>query len=375
MKILALEPYHGGSHKAFLDGWCSVSRHQWTTLGLPAHQWKWRMRHAAVTLAEQVDRLAAEGGAWDLLFCSDMLNLAEFRGLVTGDVGSLPAVAYFHENQLTYPVRHEDERDLHFAYTNFTTALTATEVWFNSAFHRDSFLEALAVFLGCMPDYSSIGRVEDIRSKSYIHPQGIQRIPPRRDRLPGSPVVLWAARWEHDKNPELFFAALDVLQGQGLDFRASVIGEQFSDVPEVFGEARRNLGQRVVRWGYQDSREEYVRALLEADIVVSTANHEFFGVSMVEAIAAGAFPLLPDRLAYPELIKAGGAVRPEEFLYDGSQSDLVQKLGALITSAAEGTLWRGDSVRIHQAVERFYWDNLAPELDTALERVVSRSRS
>ena len=60
MKVLALEPYYGGSHKAFLDGWRAHSRHEWTILGLPAYKWKWRMRHAALTFAEQVrERTAA----------------------------------------------------------------------------------------------------------------------------------------------------------------------------------------------------------------------------------------------------------------------------------------------------------------------------
>ena len=57
MKILALEPYHGGSHKAFISGWSSNSRHEWTVLGLPAYKWKWRMRHAAITFADQVAQL------------------------------------------------------------------------------------------------------------------------------------------------------------------------------------------------------------------------------------------------------------------------------------------------------------------------------
>ena len=35
MKVLALEPYYGGSHKAFLDGWQKHSRHEFTVLGLP----------------------------------------------------------------------------------------------------------------------------------------------------------------------------------------------------------------------------------------------------------------------------------------------------------------------------------------------------
>ena len=36
-------------------------------------------------------------------------------------------------------------------------------------------------------------------------------------------------------------------------------------------------------------------------MAVSTSNHEFFGVSMVESAFAGCFPLVPDRLVYPEI--------------------------------------------------------------------------
>ena len=35
LKILALEPYYGGSHKAFLDGWIARSVHDWTLLSQP----------------------------------------------------------------------------------------------------------------------------------------------------------------------------------------------------------------------------------------------------------------------------------------------------------------------------------------------------
>lgn len=58
----------------------------------------------------------------------------------------------------------------------------------------------------------------------------------------------------------------------------------------------------VRSWGYLDSRQSYWRALADCDVVVSTANHEFFGVSVAEAVSMGCIPLLPQRLAYPELV-------------------------------------------------------------------------
>ena len=44
LRILALEPYYGGSHRAFLDGLAARSRHAWTVLSMPARKWKWRIR-------------------------------------------------------------------------------------------------------------------------------------------------------------------------------------------------------------------------------------------------------------------------------------------------------------------------------------------
>jgi len=369
MRILALEPYYGGSHQAFLDGWSRAGRHEWTILPLPAYKWKWRMRHAAVTFAEQVRQKLSEGSRWDLLFCSDMLNLAEFLGLAPKEVRDLPSLIYFHENQLTYPVRVENERDYQFGLTNMTSALAAGAVWFNSTFHRDSFLQALQSLLSRMADYQPLDAVVRIGAKSAVLPLGVKTLARRSPRRPGPLRILWAARWEHDKNPEEFFEAIRRLKERQIPFRISVIGEQFREVPEVFAWARHYLAGHIDRWGYQEDRADYEAALLEADVFVSTASHEFFGLSAVEATLAGAYPLVPKRLAYPEVFDLGGNESAGEFFYEGGAVDLADRLADLASrSARNGSLLEA-AEPIRARLRRFEWPNLAPVLDNAVEQV------
>jgi glycosyltransferase involved in cell wall biosynthesis len=370
MKVLALEPYYGGSHRAFLDSWSEQSAHSWTTMGLPPYKWKWRMRHGALTLARRVAQLINDEAQWDLLFASDMLDLAQFLGLAHPSLRSLPSVVYFHENQLTYPVRVEKEHDLHFAMTNFSTAVASDTIWFNSAFHRDSFLEALPAFFKRMPDFYPDDDIAALRAKSSIHPPGVSTLRKARSPRPAGPVrILWAARWEHDKAPETFFAALRALEGRGVDFRLSVLGESFREQPSVFEDARARFAARIDHWGFLPAREDYEAVLNEADLFVSTARHEFFGISAVEAVAAGAFPVLPYRLSYPEVMRPLANAVGGEIFYEGGVRPLARKLAELSARAARDTLWpNSDRDLGRRLMERYHWSRLGPELDDALER-------
>ena len=366
INILALNPYHGGSHRAFLDDWKTRSRHAFDTLTLPAYKWKWRMRHAAVTFAEQVAVLIETGQTWDALFCTDMLNLAEFRGLAPPAVRDLPAVVYFHENQLTYPQQNDTERDLHFAFTNITTALAADEVWFNSEFHRDAWLTAVDRLLQSMPDFQPVGTGDAIRAKSDVQPPGIEPFPSPAARQAGPLRIAWVARWEHDKNPEMFFEAIRLLESHGVDFRLSVLGESFANSPTCFTDARERFSHRIDHWGFLESRDAYREALVDADVVVSTADHEFFGIAVVEAVAAGCFPLVPRRLAYPEVLGDDN-----KFFHDDTPTGIAEQLRTLSHRLANGDLWNGDRLRGGKRVERFDWSRRADELDAACDRVVA----
>lgn len=371
MKILALEPYYGGSHRAFLDQWGSHSCHQWTLLTLPPNKWKWRMRHAAWTFARQVESRLAAGESWDLVLVSDMLDLAQFKGLIPSALHPVAHLVYFHENQLTYPVRAEKERDLHFALTNFSTALTADSVWFNSSFHRDSFLGALPALFKRMPDHRPAPEIERIHRRSEVHPPGVLPLDTAcLPRAPGPVRILWAARWEHDKAPETFFAALRSLEARGVEFRLSVLGERFRQVPPEFDAAHRRFADRLDHWGYQSDPEHYRAALAHADLYVSTARHEFFGISAVEAVTAGAYPVLPRRLSYPEVMAPLTAVLGDDLFYTGGVRPLTRKLAELAQRVAAGTLWpTGEREVGRRAMQCYAWPHVARLHDDALERV------
>ncbi len=119
MKVLALEPWYGGSHKAFLNGLMKHSRHDFNAVTMTARFWKWRMHGGAVTMARKVEELARKGDLPDVIFASDMLNLPAFLALARRFMTDVPVVLYMHENQLTYPLPEGSERDFTYAYINY----------------------------------------------------------------------------------------------------------------------------------------------------------------------------------------------------------------------------------------------------------------
>jgi glycosyltransferase involved in cell wall biosynthesis len=309
LSVLVLEPYYGGSHKSFLNGLRQHLPFNFEFMTLPARKWKWRMRLSAPFYAQELHK---SGKRYNRILCSTFVDVASFRGLAPSWVRKVPLLTYYHENQFTYPIQVDDERDFHFSLTNLTTALASDSLAFNSSYNLESFTEGIKKLVKYSYDLKLDNPVWKILKKSIVLSPGIDFSV--IDAVEGSdktgpPVILWNHRWEHDKNPVLFFEALFELDREGIDFNLVVLGESFKSRPAVFDEARKRLSDRILHFGYARSRRDYAHWLKQGSMVVSTTGHEFFGIAVIEAVRAGCRPLLPKRLSYPELF-------PEEFLYN-----------------------------------------------------------
>lgn len=283
------------------------------------------MQLAAPWFAERILEAFDRGEKVEGIFSTSFLDVAVLRSMLARRGRHLPLALYFHENQFAYPVRGGPNDMFQFTAINFNSGLCADKVAFNSQYNRDSFLKGVSRYLKKAVDMEVAHLVDDIREKSTILYPGMdygfldgER---RREPTDRTPVIVWNHRWEHDKGPESFFAALEELDREGLAFRVMVLGENFERVPEVFGRAEKKLAHRFVHFGYAPSRERYGELLQRADIVVSTAKHEFFGIAVLEAVRAGCRPLVPDRLSYRELF-------PKKYRY--RSGELTAALRALL---------------------------------------------
>jgi glycosyltransferase involved in cell wall biosynthesis len=365
LRIAAIEPYFGASHRSFLEGLQHHSRHAVEIFSLAPRMWKWRVRGAALHFAP----LLAQAGDFDVLLCSDFVNVADLRALLPPRLRVCPVLYYLHENQLSYPLSPNEEPDPYFGFTNILSCLSAECVAFNSEFHRREFLEHVPRFLPRLPDYRPQWIRRELR-KAEVLPVGLDlaeldaaRHPGRQERPPDAPRrILWNHRWEFDKGPELFFGALQSLLEDDVPFAVDIVGESFAQRPLEFDTARRRLGPRLGRFGWVESREDYLRLLWDADLVVSTARQEFFGISMAEAVWCGAHPIAPRALVYEELYGGPGSTRR---LYRSPQ-ELAQVLRRALTEPLPPA-----ARHIRERLQACGWDVVAPRFDARFEALAA----
>ena len=357
MKFLLVEPFYGGSHKNFADGLVAYSRHKIELMGLPPRFWKWRMRGAALEFFRRLPDPRKFHG----IIATNLMSAADLKALLGAQCP--PMLVYFHENQLTYPTAPGQPVDYHYGFTDITSALVARRVLFNSHSHLCGFLAALPEFIGMMPDMRPNWAESRIRQKSGVcrpgcHFPGPGAYVPSARQEP--PLVIWNHRWEHDKNPGAFFDALYALAGRGIDFRAAILGQSFTNRPLEFDAAAKRLPGQIVQFGYASPHTTYVDWLKRGTVVVSTALQENFGISVVEAARYGCLPLLPERLSYPEIIPR----KFHETVLYRTEDELAGKLADILLRPAA---YEADRKAIAAAMAEFSWQQRIMGFDAELE--------
>ncbi len=362
-RVLFVEPFYGGSHKAFLDGLVAHSRHDFQLLTLPEGEWRRRMRRGAQELAPLARELP---GDFDCVIASDMLDLPAFLALTRPRFERTPVAVYFHENQMTYPRLKGTKFNSWFGQINFMSALAADAVAFNSEYHRQDFLAALRSLEAQPNNWLLPEGIETVEAKASVLPVGVQldwldAIPESR-AANGPRTLLWNHRWEFDKAPELFVRALRHARTQGWPFRLIVMGEPGDNPSDAMLTLPQEFPDEILHFGYAESRDEYGRLLKQADIAVSTTRHEFFGIGMIEAMAAGCVPLAPRRYNYPSLVPAACH---DKLLWE-EEAGLLERLKALLTRPLPA------SELFVEAAGRYSWRTVAPAWDHFIDRL-SRS--
>ncbi len=302
--ILLLSAYGAASHRTWAD-WLERCHPEfaWQRLELPGRHFRWRIRGNPLSW---LDALPARPP--DRIMATSMVDLATLRGLHPG-LAAVPSWYYFHENQFAYPVSARQSASVEPQVVQLYGALCAERLLFNSGFNRDSFLDGADALLRRMPDRVPGGVRARLASKCAILPVPIVPMAPARERDPR--LILWNHRWEYDKDPALFADAVIALAERGHDFRLALLGGRPARPPPALARLRERLPERIVA-DRRVAGDAYRELLGRAGIAISTARHEFQGLAMLEAASAGARPLVPDALCYPEQYPAACRYPPGE---------------------------------------------------------------
>jgi len=355
MKILLLSPYDAPSHRRWRQGLTTeLEEHSWTCLVLPPRHFSWRVRGNSLTWSQ--DPILKQ--PYDLLIATSMTDLSALRGMVP-ELCHVPAILYFHENQFAYPENERQAYSLEPAVLNLYSAMAADLIVFNSQYNQDSFLLGVEEFLNKMPDQVPPGICQQLLEKARVVPVPLAASCFTECKKADDLTLLWNHRWEHDKGPERLAGICRELVRRKLDFRLHLVGQNFRDQPDEMEDLIQFLQEdnRLGLCGYVEDTSEYRRILGESHIVISTAIHEFQGLAILEAMAAGCIAVVPDRLAYPEYV-------PDKFRYRSVLPEISADGYQLeVESAADKII--DLSGRINEIpvpdVSRFSWNKLAQQ--------------
>ena len=327
---LIVSPYHAASHAIWVEQLiANVPLVQWRVLTMPARFFNWRIRGNPLSLVYEDENVGAFNDL-DLLVVTSMTDLASLRGLLP-QLNGVPSMIYFHENQFAYPSSREQdvERKLEPKMVTLYGALAADVVVFNSNFNRDTFIAGASKMLAAFPDHAPLNCLELIANKSAVIPVPLpselhqSKKAGRGDTASGFLKVAWNHRWEYDKGPERLARIIELADQIAPGLQFYIFGQSFRQTPNGFTQLAAASNPRIKHMGYIPDQKTYWQQLAQCDVVLSTALHDFQGLAVLEAVALGCIPVVPDRLAYQEFI-------PAKYRYASYPDDLEAECTAVV---------------------------------------------
>jgi glycosyltransferase involved in cell wall biosynthesis len=319
--IWLLSAYRSDSHACWTD-WLvnTFTEFNWHKLELPGRHFRWRIRGNPLSWLHQLPEQTP-----DFIVATSMVDLSTLKGLHPR-LANIPCIYYFHENQFTYPVSKNQVDSVEPKMVQLYGALAANKLLFNSAYNRDSFFKGVENLLKLFPDEVPDSVVDTLKNKSDVLPVVIRPVENRE--VKNKKLILWNHRWEYDKAPQVFCDALLQLNKINPDFELGLLGPRSTIKPDALLEIEQELGDKILI-NEKVSKDDYQKYLSQSAIIVSTAIHEFQGLSVLEAVSAGAVPLLPDDLCYREQYA-------DEYRYKaGDSHELAEKLSSWLVAAPQ----------------------------------------
>ncbi|MCS6819433.1 MAG: glycosyltransferase [Chitinophagales bacterium] len=343
-----------------------------------AQEWKAHSRHNIVLFTPDTASSDSQGDLSDSTFINihENFDLGDFDAIVVcgkAAISSLfaksdthlskaPMILCLYENSF-FKYHLESHHQYATLFDKIVLAHNVVSIWFNSQYQKIKFREFLSSILSNLDIREKALNLFDF--KANVLPPGLSL----KSRF-GSEIqenvkyhrclVLWNQRWEQAKNPDLFFKTLITLAEHGIEFKLAVLGEATKDYPSVFDHAKEVLSEYIVQWGYVQDEKEYASWLWKADLLPVTAFDDNCLSSVIEAAYCNTVPLLPKRLAYPEILPAQ---YQHTFFYD--DNEFAVKLQKRIMDVKYVR-----TMNTQQWVDRFDWNNIVKSYDDKIEELI-----
>src|SRR6266704_2137216 len=189
---------------------------------------------------------------------------------------------------------------------------------------------------------------------SHLIPNGVEVCapePPTPTAYKDPPRLLFVGKLERVKGPDLFLAALEILDSEGWRFDVGIAGAGSLEA-ELRIAAGRLKRQKVTFCG--SVGHDAVRSLYQAaDIVVVPSRYEAFGIVVLEAMAAGR-PLVATSVGgIPEIVNA-----PRNAILVAPEATSIA--AGIRRLASDPDLGRRMAVANREDVAPFSWSRIAP---------------